>query len=115
MNINERRIVRALIKSCIEHGFYCAIDQNGENNLTEIPKGKDLDYLVNACFSMDEDRLYLYTYSQDTQKYKLRGQFYLVYGNAPWEVICDYSDNHVCNMIYESIESLLNHYEAKSV
>lgn len=52
------------------------------------PESADSDVLLDQCFSADSDRIYIYPPpTEATGRYL--GWVWFVYGNSPWEVLCD--------------------------
>jgi hypothetical protein len=77
----EMQILRKTVKVLLEAGFSLTVFDGEEDTVKQSTSFKEI---VAALRTTDEDWLYTYRNGQKTSF------IYLVYGNDPWEVICDY-------------------------
>lgn len=83
----ERKIIRRIFEDGIKRGFAWDVNDGEE---TVVRQSQDLDKLMGAIASTEEERLYL-RWPLGGKSGRL-GMIYLVYGNGFWEVVCDHSD-----------------------
>lgn len=86
----EQTIVRRIVTDVLTAGHLIGIDNGGND---EEYCGADKAKILDTLFDTDEERLYLYDRTTDTQSSTNRpfGFVYLVYGNDGPDVICDYT------------------------
>ncbi len=108
----ERRILRKLLTTIIEHGMWCEID-NGEECSNP---SNNVNYLMEFSAATDIETVGFGTADTTQDKgYKWRGWFNLVYGNSGWDLISDYSFNQVTDMIMEAgVDELIEKVEAEA-
>jgi len=96
---DEQPVVRGLCQLIFNHGYYVVID-NGEY----VAKCSNMDEINDEIFACDEEVLYIQSDCNQP-----RGHFSLIYNNGSegdgMIVISDYSDNVLCNAIYEDLDS----------
>ena len=92
----ERRILRKLLTTIVQHGMWCEID-NGEECSNASNK---VSYLMDFAGATDMETVgFGIEDTTQVKGYKWKGWFNLVYGNSGWDVISDYSANQVTEMI----------------
>lgn len=91
----ERRMARALVNTILERGYLISIN-DGEDWV--VRRSADKAAIMLALFSTDEDEIHLRGQAGDKA-----GWFKLIYGNSGWDVVSDYSDNEVCNRIWDGV------------
>ena len=87
----ERSVARKLIRGLRTRGFTVWV-WDGE----EWEKGQSEEAHMDAIFGVDESRVT--AFDADGKRV---GSFYLVRGNAPDELIADYTDNELCEEIWK--------------
>jgi hypothetical protein len=91
----EKRMASALVRACIDRGFYVSV-HNGED--WAIRKSREYQKIMGELWQTDEEHLYIHDADS-----KLKGSFFLVYGNSGAELIADYTDNEACNAIWNEV------------
>lgn len=105
----ERSIARAVIKKAIDAGYAVSVNDGEE---TTVKKSRDAAAVLKAMFSTDEDYLLIYKGVDDKfEKHFAWVRF--IYGNSGWDVINDFSTNLEDDGFMESIETLIDKWEAK--
>lgn len=91
--IVERAILRRTIAALLAAGYAITVD-NGYDSLAdcEVIKSTDATVIMDGCMAADEDRLHLY-WKLPNEQWRHDGWVYLVYGNAGYEAIADYTVN----------------------
>ena len=80
----EQRIASRAVSALLAAGYWLAVRQGDEDEQPATREKQDVMKLLGEC---DEDRIMVYT------DFKLAGWVHLVYGNAGWDVITDYTTN----------------------
>jgi hypothetical protein len=90
--------VRKLVRNILSRGYTISVNDGEEWTVVDSRLEGEI---MGALMSTDEDRIKF----KDPLDYKTLGIFYLVYGNDPSgeEVFCDYTDNRVCNRIWQEV------------
>jgi hypothetical protein len=88
----EKRMASALVRACLARGFEVTID-NGEDR--PIERSTSYKAIMGELWQTDEEHVLIF------KDGKRHGWFFLVYGNDGYDLIADYSDNPVCNSIWE--------------
>lgn len=91
----ERRMCTALVDGCLKRGYVISVS-DGED--WPVRKSTDKAEIMAALASTDEDGIVIRNAAGD----KL-GWFQLIYGNDGWDVVADYSDNEICNAIWNEV------------
>lgn len=86
----EKRIAVAAIDQLLSAGFSLGV-YDGEE--ITIHHSKDKKAIVNALFTTDDDRLFVYFDDTNPSDTRPNAWVYLVYGNDGWDVISDYTVN----------------------
>lgn len=94
----ERKAIRALCEAAIEQGFSLSYFDGEE---WAVKKSRNVSDIMKECHSTDEAAIGV---SSDRG---IIGTFYLVYGNAPDEVISDYGWKDEC--FKAAMDSLWHH------
>lgn len=89
----ERRMALALVTECIKRGFLISVSDGGE---WVVKRSTDKEAVMLSLASTDSDTILI----RDTDGDKVLGRFWLIYGNDGYDVVSDYSDNEVCNDIW---------------
>ena len=92
----EQKMVRALVDACLDRNFLISVN-DGDSYV--VSSSADRPTIRAALFSMDEDFLLI----RDPVTRDNLGWFSLIYGNDGWDVVSNYSDNDICNEIWNSI------------
>lgn len=91
----ERRVCTALVGACLRRGFLISVHDSEE---WVVKKSTDKAEILAALASTDSDTIRI----RDVLGMSA-GSFELIYGNDGWDVVADYSDNEVCNAIWEQV------------
>lgn len=91
----EKRMATALVTASIQRGFTVSVNDGGE---WVVKRSTNKAEIMAALFSTDEDQIVIR--DQDGNR---SGWFQLIYGNDGHDVVSDYSDNAVCNAIWEEV------------
>jgi len=91
----ERRICTALVGSCLRRGYLISVHDSEE---WVVKKSTDKAEILAALASTDSDTIRI----RDVLGMSA-GSFELIYGNDGWDVVADYTDNEVCNAIWEQV------------
>lgn len=105
-NPGEARHAAALIDALLAKGCMLSVHE-GED--WAIQHSTDRAAILEALASTDEDRVI----ARSTDGTERLGSFYLVYGNAPDELIADHTDNEFCNAIWTELEPVRAELEAR--
>ncbi len=81
----EREIVRSILTGIVSEGYVFSIFDGGE---WVVRRSSDIETGLKAMFSTDGDEI-----SVRTPAGERVGTINLIYGNAPWEVVQDHTDN----------------------
>lgn len=85
----EMRVVRAVVDALLADGWLVSVDDGEE---TTVIRSTDADVICAALGTTDEDTLRCRKPASDGKEAR-NAAVWLVYGNDPWEVICDHSAN----------------------
>lgn len=96
----EKRMATALVTACIQRGYTVSVNDGGD---WVVKRSTDKAEIMAALFSTDEDQIVIR--DKDGNR---AGWFWLVYGNDGWDVVSDFSDNAVCNAIWQEVLSPLS-------
>ena len=105
MHAGEKTIIRALIKAALSRGYVVSVNDSVEWVLKRSDK---LNEIIDSLGQCDEETI-RFRDSDD----KVVGDVFLVYGNGPWEVVCDYSANEAMESIMAEIEEVENRVEER--
>lgn len=83
----EMRVVRAAVEALLADGWQVSV-WDGEE--TTVTRSTDADVICAALRTTDEDTLRCHKPASDGKEAR-NAAVWLVYGNDPWEVICDHS------------------------
>src|SRR3954469_6242835 len=83
----EWLIVRKFVDDALATGYRLSVDDGGDE--LALRQSRDPEAVMDAATGVDEAWIYVV----DPDASKRVGSVALVYGNSPWEVICDHSDN----------------------
>lgn len=87
----ERRIIRRLVNDLLVAGFQVEV-WDGEE--TALQPSIDIDAIMGAIMTTDDDHLYVYKTEADGTRPKAHfGWIQLVYGNDGYDVVSDYTVN----------------------
>lgn len=84
----ERAIARRFIKIALKQGYLISVDDGTDNDMV-LKQSNDPKVILDAMFSVDDERLFLYRPGAKDEHWE--GWVYFVYGNDGWDVICDYT------------------------
>lgn len=109
----EQQIITLLITKLLEHGYYVAVDDGGDE-LAQEPT-RTASQVLRALFATGQDTLYVYpdacqehgVYVPGTSE--IVGFVELVYGNDGWDVISDYSVS--LQDVMAQVEPLIESYQ----
>ena len=95
--VGEAEAARQLVEAVLERGYALSVSDGEE---WTVERSRTESEILDALATTDGDVLRLWTEDGATH-----GWFYLVYGNAEdgSELIADYTDNEVCNAIWEEV------------
>ena len=102
----ERKVCKALVKEGLSRGYSASVNDGEE-------------WTVKGSTNVREIMLALASTDGDTLRFR-RGDgikvadFYLVYGNDGYDVICDYSMTETGEAIYEALRPMLDKLEAEA-
>lgn len=102
----EMTVCRAAIKAGLDAGLVVSVYDGGE---WVVKKSRKITQIVAALRSTSDDRIVF----RDPKTGERKGSMYFVYGNMPYEVINDYSDNETMDKIYKAAEVVANRIEAR--
>jgi hypothetical protein len=91
----EKRMASGLVRACLDRGFRITID-NGEDR--PVVLSRSYMAVMAELWQTDEEHVLIYDDAG-----KRQGCFFLVYGNSGPELIADYTDNAVCNGIWNEV------------
>lgn len=81
----ERSVVRRLVDDVLAAGYSISVDDGGD--ALALRASRDAATIVAAATAVDEARLYVIS----PDRRQRIGGIFLVFGNSPWEPICDYT------------------------
>jgi len=87
----EKRVARLFLKTAIKAGYLVRVHDGDDWACARTDK---VSVALEAMFSTDEDRVYVYEKVNDETAEKLfkrLGHAYFIYGNDGYDVISDYS------------------------
>ena len=85
LNNVEDEIIKLTIVGLLDAGYYISVFDGEE---TTVEFSRDIETITNALKTTDED--YLICYKNPKSGF-VDDWVRFVYGNSPWEVICDYN------------------------
>ena len=91
---DEEKMATALVDHCLAQGWTISV-HDGEASV--VMRSTDRDKILGEMFATDEDILSIR--DRDTRL----GWFQLIYGNSAYDVVSDFSDNTICNEIWETV------------
>ena len=91
----EKRMCTALVTACLDRGFLVSVHDGEE---WAVKKSSDKAEILAALFATDQDEIVI-----RTAEGVRAGWFQLIYGNDGYDVVGDYTDNEVCNAIWNEV------------
>lgn len=101
----ELRIVRKCAEDAIAMGYFVSVNDGEE---TTVKRSKDIDVIMAACLSTDED--YLIFHAKENGEFKKLGWARFIYGNVQ-DVLSDYSANDITGQIVSGANTLAAQYD----
>jgi hypothetical protein len=96
-----RRMAHHIADACIATGCTVSLDNGGmEDGDGFAIQTKDASALKKEMWATDEERLIMHDANG-----KCVGWIFLVYGNDPWELVSDYSDNPATEALMEGVNA----------
>jgi hypothetical protein len=95
----ERRMASALVKACLERGYWVSVNDGGE---WVVKHSRSYQRVMEALYSTDLDLVRI-SKLDDEGAIKGAGTFHLIYGNDGYDLIADHSDNEACNAIWNEV------------
>lgn len=88
----ERAVIKAFVTTALAKGAFVSVynDNSASDDSLELEKSDNLDKIMDAIMSSDEDVLVLYKSPDDGKGF---GWVRCIYGNEGWDVISDYTTN----------------------
>jgi hypothetical protein len=102
----ELSIVRRIAQDALKAGYFVSVD-DGEGY--PVLRSRDLQQIMAAVASVDEERLLFH--AAGGKGSKAFGAVHLVYGNEPWEVICDHTASERMDKLLSGAVALANKIE----
>lgn len=99
----ERAIIGKLVGDALAKGYVVSVNDGGA---WVVKRSHQIDDVMGAIMTTDEDVLLF----RDAEDQRL-GVVCLVYGNAPWEVIADYTDKPAIRDLLAGAEELARQIE----
>lgn len=85
----EMALVRHMVTALVGAGYAITVDDGGDVGDEPVKFETRVEEIVDACFGVDECRLYLYKKGHTRSV----GWIFLVFGNDGWDAISDYTVN----------------------
>lgn len=95
---HEREVITAILEDCLAAGHVLSVDDGEE---LAVEKSSDQAAILAEMCQTGEDSLIIHT--ADGRRI---GHVFLVYGNEPGVVICDYADNAEIRALLERAEAI---------
>lgn len=100
----EREVVRAILDGIVAEGYVFSIFDGGE---WVLRRSSNIEAALALMFSSDGDIVHVRTRTGERV-----GSINLIYGNAPWEVVQDHTDNDKIAACLARAEALGARFEA---
>lgn len=84
----EKDIALSIVSQALGHGFCISVNDGAE---TTLKYSSNVDAIMNAMFTTDEDILKFYISEHSTNERAYAGFVHLIYGNTGYDVISDYT------------------------
>lgn len=92
----EEKIVAQLIRQIIQDGYFISLFDGEEY---PVEHNRDEVLILNSIGATDADQIWI-----ERSNHSIVGWIYLVYGNEPEEVICDYTANDYIEQLVDDLE-----------
>lgn len=103
IRIVERRIATAALRNILGEGLRVSVDSGGEEG-PDVVKSTNRKEIIDATFAVDTCAWNIY------EEEKRIGWVRFVMGNDGWDVISDYSDNMIANLLLKPAFELADRY-----